>query len=492
MVRIATGLLEGERDGGIDVFKGVPYAQPPVGPLRFRPPQPAANWSGVLPARSAGPACMQPLSANGMPNLGGYAGAVSEDCLTLNVWAPAGAKRAPVMVFIHGGANRFSAGSFSFYDGTAFARDGVVLVTFNYRLGGLGYFAHPALTTAAPRSEPLGNFALLDQITALQWVRRNIMGFGGDPDNVTLFGESSGANQTLWLMTVRAASGLFQKAIVESAGGWIRPATLAEQEQQGVKQAELAGLAGSAATAAALRALPASAFLDPSFSVDFVPFIDGRLVTQTPTRAFFGSRFKGRPLIIGFNSFEGAIMPPSFLTHISDFSSLSDLYLDKLSTDVSIRLLYGDQFAGAPSRWIAHRSATKASAYLYRFSYVTETRRSQLPGAPHFGEIPFVFDSWDHLGGAEAAIWHLLGAGDLPPSGADRAMTARVHGCWVAFAKSGVPDCPGGPAWPAYSAGGDLLMDFDVQSAVAGGVRKVQFDALERAQLPGILNPANH
>jgi para-nitrobenzyl esterase len=489
-VRIATGLLHGRRQDEVDVFKGVPYAQPPVGPLRFRPPRPAARWNGVLAADRFGPACMQPLSASGMPNLGGYAGPTSEDCLTLNIWAPAGAKRAPVMVFIHGGANRFSASSFSFYDGTAFARDGVVLVSFNYRLGGLGYFAHPALTAEGGSHELLGNFALMDQIAALQWIQRNIAAFGGDPANVTLFGESSGANQTLWLMTVRSASALFQKAIVESAGGWIPPVTLREQEQQGVKLSELAGLQGSAATAAALRALPASAFLDPSFTFNFVPFIDGRLVTHTPTQAFAGSRFKGRPLMIGFNSFEGAVMPPGFLSQLGDRrSELAPLYPDNLTTDLSVRLLYGDQFAGASSRWIARRMATRTPAYLYRFSYVTEQRRAQTPGAPHFGEIPFVFDSWDRLGPLEAAVWQLLGAGAVPPGGGDRILTARVHGCWVAFARSGRPECPGGPAWPEYSAGGDPLMDFDVQPAIVNGVRKAQFDALERVLLPGIVNP---
>jgi para-nitrobenzyl esterase len=482
MVRIDSGVLHGQRDGAVDIFRGVPYAKPPIGSLRWKPPQPA-SWQGVRSAESYGPACLQQTNGNGVPNLGGYSGPTSEDCLTLNVWAPKHARMAPVMVWIHGGANRFSASSLPVWDGATFARDGVVLVSFNYRLAGLGYFAHPALTAEAGPHDSLGNYGLMDQIAVLRWVRRNIAAFGGDSKNVTVIGESSGGNQTLWLMTVASAGNLFQKAIVESAGGWIDPATLEQREQDGVKLAQRAGLRGGGVTAAALRALSADAFLDPSFDFDFEPFIDGRLVTETPAQAFARSHFTPRRLIIGFNSFEGSVMRGNALSSLGDQSRrLMSLYPSGQG-DLSERQLWGDMYAGAPSRWIAGRSATRAPAYLYRFSYVPESERATLPGAPHGGELPYVFDSWARLTAP--------GGKELQLAAEDRAMTTLVHGCWVAFAKTGRPDCPQGPVWPEYSASGDHLMDFDGQSMVRSNVRKAQFDAIERALLPRALDSSN-
>jgi para-nitrobenzyl esterase len=242
------------------------------------------------------------------------------------------------------------------FNGAALAHRGVVLVSFNYRLAGLGYFAHPALTKEAGPRRPLGDFGLMDQIAALRWVRRNIAAFGGDPRNVTVFGESSSAIDVQALMATRAASDLFDKAIVESGGSWVTPVRLRERETDGVKLAARAGLSGPHATATALRALPAAAFLDPSFSVDFEPFIDGRLIIETSTQAFARRRVSRKPLIIGFNSFEGAIAP--------GFAALGDLprrlgalYPDNGQGDAALRALYGDRFFGAPSRWVAAQAA---------------------------------------------------------------------------------------------------------------------------------------
>ncbi len=184
------------------MFKSIPYAAAPIGPLRWRPPQPAGSWSGVRSAKAFGPACLQPTGAT---NIAGDPGPVSEDCLTLNVWAPRGGRDLPVMVWIHGGGHRFGSASAPYYDGTAFARDGVVFVSLNYRLAGLGFFAHPALTAEAGPKAPLGNYGLMDQMAALAWVKRNIGAFGGDPRNITVFGESSGALDVQALMAARAA-----------------------------------------------------------------------------------------------------------------------------------------------------------------------------------------------------------------------------------------------------------------------------------------------
>jgi para-nitrobenzyl esterase len=487
LVRVAAGLLVGDRTETGSVFKGVPYAAPPVGELRWRPPAPATPWTGVRSANRFGPACPQPISASGAPNLGGYAGPVDEDCLTLNIWAPRVARRAPVMVWIHGGAHRFGASSMPLYDGSAFARDGVVLVNFNYRLAGLGYFAHPALTREATPGQPLGDFGLMDQIAALAWVRRNIAAFGGDPNNVTVFGESSSAIDVQALMATPSARGLFQKAIVESGGSWVTPVRLREREADGVKLAALAGLSGPAATAATLRALPASAFLDPAFGFDFEPFIDGSLVTETSTQAFAQGHVGGKPMIIGFNSFEGAIAPG--FAALGDLPrQLGGLYPNQGEGDTALRTLYGDRFFGAPSRWVAARVALRGPTYLYRFAYVPEQDRGRLAGAPHGSEVAFVFDSWDRLDGN---LLRQLAGSAAGPTAEDRAMTRLVHARWVAFARHGVPDCPAAPGWPAYSVGTDRLMEFDIRPVVRAGVEKARFDALDQIVLPALLGPAS-
>src|SRR6185437_6797506 len=220
-VRIDSGPLVGVTEGPANVFRNIPFAAPPVGDLRWAPPQPVKPWTAPRPAAAAGPSCPQPMNANGTPNSGGANGPTSEDCLQLNVFAPKGAKGAPVMVWIHGGGHRTGAGWI--YGGQNFARDGVVVVTINYRLGALGYFAHPAIDASARPGDPVGNYGLMDQIAALKWVQRNIAAFGGDPNNVTVFGESAGGMSTLALLATPAARGLYRKAVVESGAGWFPP-----------------------------------------------------------------------------------------------------------------------------------------------------------------------------------------------------------------------------------------------------------------------------
>ena len=229
LVETTSGALQGSPEGNAIVFRGVPYAQPPVGELRWRAPEPA-RLDGVIVADSFGPACLQPVNEDGSPNYGGYAGPVSEDCLTLNIWAPQGATNAPVMVWLFGGGGVVGAGSLPTYHGDAFARDGVMLVSINYRLGGLGGWAHPALT-AEKAGGPNANYALMDAIAALRWVKENAARFGGDPDNVTLFGESAGATMTANLVTSPLAEGLFEKAIFQSTGSPPTPGTPAPGDQ---------------------------------------------------------------------------------------------------------------------------------------------------------------------------------------------------------------------------------------------------------------------
>ena len=261
--RVSThsGVLLGAIENGVSVFKGVPYARPPVGDLRWAPPRPVA-WEGERTATEFGSPCLQRTPPDGSPNGGGVSGPSSEDCLYLNVWAPAGARKAPVMLWLYGGGGVMGSGHVPTYHGDAFARDGVVLVTANYRHGALAGFAHPALTAQVKPGEGFANYHLLDAIAALEWVKTNAGAFGGDPANVTLFGESAGATMVANLVTSPMSRGLFQKAIIESTGSLPTPATPLERaEARGVELATAMGLPGADATAEQLRALDADAIV---------------------------------------------------------------------------------------------------------------------------------------------------------------------------------------------------------------------------------------
>jgi para-nitrobenzyl esterase len=442
-IAVEGGALVGVVHDNANVFRNIPFAAPPVGPLRWRPPQPVKPWTGPRDAILPGPSCPQPMNANGSPNSGGANGPTSEDCLQLNVFAPRQAKAAPVMVWIHGGGHRTGAGWV--YDGQNFARDGVVLVSINYRLGALGYFAHPALTRAAGR-EPVGNYGLMDQIAALQWVQRNIARFGGDPKNVTVFGESAGGMSTLALLATPKAKGLYKKAIVESGGGWFRPATLAQKEAEGAALLAKAGIPA----AADLRALPADRLA--ALEADYGPFTDGRLMTETPTQAAAHGRLADVPLIIGSNSGEDSLMGARDATPAQrdDFT---------------------DRIMGAPARWIAARASAGKPAWLYHFSYIGGRFRPAMTRAAHAAEIQYVFEYWGRRTPMSVV------------TDEDKAMASLMHACWVAFAKTSVPQC-GGQPWPAYDPASDQLMEFGASSGVRAHFRKAPLDAQEAAVLP--------
>ena len=441
--KLDTGVVVGQSSGGVEVFRGVPFAAPPVGPLRWRPPQPVKAWSGERAAGANSAACLQTVVRFSGVSLAGDSG-VSEDCLYLNVFAPVGATKAPVMVWIHGGAN--VAGTGSMYDGSAFARDGVVLVSINYRLGALGFFAHPALTKAAPAGEPLGDYALMDQIAALKWVRRNVAAFGGDPGNVTVFGESAGAMNIVALLGVPSAKGLFNKAIVESNIGWGTARPLAAAETAGVALAQKTGL-GADATVEQLRGLSGEKLLAAGGQGGTI--VDGRLVSESANRAIAGGRAVDVPLIIGSNSFEALLIAGRKPAPTPD-----ELWQ------------FTDGFAGAPARWIARQEAGGAPSWLYYFSYVREDARANSPGAGHASEIPYAFGLTQMFGGPAA-------------SAQDKAMADLMHSCWVGFARTGKPACASGPAWPAYTAAGDQLMEFGAPSGVRQHFRKSELDAQE-------------
>ncbi len=429
-VTIDAGILQGATADGVISFKGVPFAKPPLGQLRWKPPQPLARWQGVRQATSYGPDCMQePFPGDAAP----LGVTPSEDCLYVNVWLPAkapGGKQLPVMVWIYGGGFVNGGGSPQVYDGSQFARQGIVLVSFNYRLGILGFFAHPALTAEQPRF-PAVNYGIMDQIAALKWVQRNIAAFGGDPHNVTIFGESAGGMSVNMLLTSPLVRGLFQKAIIESGGGGpgfpnSRPLHGPDSaESVGLALAKQHGIQGEGAEALArLRQIPADQLklnMITSRTATYVggPVVDDKLDLGTPITLYAEGKGAKVPVIVGANS--------------ADIGGMIE-----------------------PAREIAEQLAAHGQpVYEFRFSYVAESLRGKVPGALHATEIPFAFDTVSARYGK-----------DTTP--ADEAAAKAMHQYWVAFARTGKPEPAGEPAWPAYDARSDQIMDFTNSGPVAG------------------------
>ena len=474
--RIETGVLVGRQSGPVRSFKAIPYAAPPLGPLRWAPPAPARAWAGERDAGADGPACLQPVNADGRPNGGGYAGPTSEDCLTLDVWAPAQAHKAPVMVWIYGGGNLYGADSIAPNDGRAFARDGVVLVSMNYRLGALGFFAHPALTETAGLAEPLASYGIMDQIAALAWVKRNIAAFGGDPRNVTVFGESAGGADVLTLMATPSAHGLFQKATVQSAPAWERPPTLAEAEAAGLALTAWLGLPAHA-DVDKLRAIPAEKLVGAPGR--FGPVVDRRLIFESIAEAFARGEAAPVPLIIGSNSWEASLLPPteSAAYLAAAPPSLRTAYPGEAAEPERLaQAMFTDATMGAPARWIAARASIRAPAWLYAFSYVRVARRGKIPGANHTSENPYVFDTQMIIPSYAAEIVD-----------EDRKVAAFVHSCWVSFAKTGAPRCAAaGRRWPRYDPKTEALMEFAATPVIRTRYREPQLDAQERASPPPV------
>ncbi|ASR50303.1 carboxylesterase/lipase family protein [Blastomonas fulva] len=492
VVKVAQGQLAGVRDGDLDRFHAIPFAAPPVGPLRWRAPQPAPRWTGAHDASRLGPACPQTIRPAVVA--GGVADNQSEDCLQLNIWRPSGARKLPVMVWIHGGAHVIGSGTFPAFDGTALARQGVIVVTVNYRLGALGYFAHPALTRAAPKGEATGNYGLMDQLAALRWVQANIAAFGGDPAQVTLFGESAGAIAVSTLLANPEAKGLFARAIVQSGVGLADMKTLADEEARGMAIAARAGAQG-AATADDLRALSVEALVKagevrkPGEMAG--PFIDGTLVRESPWRVFARSEPIDVPVLVGANSNEASVIlamrvpPGAALFYLGDYPAAgraaygTGLAGEELGEDELARQVLGDAWFVAPARWLAERTGKGAPSYLYHFDYVAEERRARAKGAAHGSEIPYVFGTLDYLGSVAG-----------PVSAGDRNFSAGVSACWGAFAKTGAPNCPLAPDWPRYDPASDRAVVFGPQTAIVPQFRKAQIDHLLKvhAQRTGV-NP---
>jgi len=505
VVRVETGELQGMVADGVVSFRGIPFAAPPVGDLRWRPPQPAARWTGVRQATEFGTACMQgrfgppPSAAAGAP----AAPVPSEDCLFLNIWRPADptARNLPVMVWIYGGGFTGGSSSSPNTSGAGFARQGVILVAMNYRVGRFGFFAFPALSAERP-DETKGNYAYMDQIAALQWVRRNIAAFGGNPSNVTLFGFSAGGVSVHSMLASPQARGLFHKAIVESGGSRDSVLTARPLREDGVDrnypvsaetigiqfarsmgiegtdQAALAKLRGLSADQVLRGAPPPPGINPPPYET--TPILDGKLITETAESAYKARRQPRVPLLLGSNSADTAgnrvraATKDEFFARFGQWSTQARAAYDpggstELATLVSRA---NDDFGQAePARFAANAFAANGSpVYLYRFSYVQSTLRERMrAGAPHGGEISYVFGT---LGGSVA-----LDA--VPPE--DLAVSRMVQSYWVNFAKKGDPNGAGLPIWPRHEPKKDLIFEFRPDGSAGAGPdpRKARLDVTQ-------------
>jgi len=487
-----SGWIEGSAstDGAVRVFKGIPYAEPPIGRLRWRAPQPVAPWQGVRPAKEFGPRSIQP---NRPERSIGYFGpeTESEDCLYLNIWTQGqGQANRPVMVWIHGGAFVVGSGALPLFDGEHLARAGAVLVTVNFRLGRLGFLTHPDLSRESGRGAS-GNYGLLDQIAALGWIRENIAAFGGDPQRVTLFGQSTGSVSVSLLMASPLAKGLIHRAIGQSGARFASPSSssaiaggmqlLDSAERCGAEFVRTLG----ARSADELRSRPAAEIqlwrpesadpAAPNHPTDTAyPVFDGYLLPDTPHAIFAQARQNDVPLLTGSNENEGATMlsagPLSrFLSASrSEFRDLFPAFLklfpaenDAQAIDASRSAFGYRSFVWQNWTWASLQARTgRSKAYYYRFARVPplppdaaflENTAEKL-GAFHGAEIPYVFRN------LQVRSW--------PWTDADRRLSAKISSYWLNFAANGDPNGDGLPDWPAFTPAGSQAMIFGDEAGI--------------------------
>ena len=471
-VTVAGGRLEGAagRDAAVHVFKGVPYAAPPVGPRRWKAPAPPAAWSGVRPADRFAPACVQNVTGARLPWTDEFMhqGAVDEDCLYLNVWTTAsrGARR-PVLVYIYGGGFNEGSGSVAIYDGEALAKKGLVVVTFNYRVGVLGFLAHPDLGAESPHAAP-GNYGLLDQVGALRWIQENIAAFGGDPANVTIAGQSAGAMSVYLLTASPRTRGLFHRAIVQSGPGGL--ASFGVGSARALAQSRtVAGQAGAAwakahgaTSLAALRARAARELLAPVAGappVRFAPVIDGWLLTEDVDAVYAKGRQQDVPLLTGMNADEGSAFEgygtatmasfreqarARFGDRAPQFLALYPTASDGDAARAQVRSAR-DGALVALQQLASQRAATaKTPAFLYYFEHAIPWPEHPQYGAFHTGEVPYVFGNLALL--------------ERPWTAVDRTLAETASSYWVRFATAGDPNGPRLPAWPAYTPSSPSVM----------------------------------
>lgn len=500
-VKIESGIIKGVTEGEVSSFKGIPYAAPPVGEYRWRPPQPVKPWDGVRDATEFGATCAQ---AGWGIAPGAIAEGSSEDCLYLNLWVPAKAKpgdKLPVMVWIHGGAFVGGSGNNS---GEQFAKQNIILMSFNYRLGRLGHFAFPALSEEYPE-EPKGSYAFMDMIAALEWVQENITAFGGDPDNVTIFGFSAGGVSVHSLLTIPTAKGLFHKAISHSGGGRdgvltgrpIRkekadPFYTVSAETIGINFARKHGIEGTDAEALAkLRAMSVEEIVDGGQETDGQggprtypgPILDGKLVVETAESAYKAGRQADVPLMIGNCSAE---IGGSFVNTSSSKEELFSLFGeledeakaaydpngDKEFAEV-ITQFNTDWVWGEPARYAARIFTDSGEpSYMFHFGYVPPAMRERARfGAGHGSDVPYVFGTLNSRWGA------------AEPTPDEEKLANIMNSYWTNFAKTGDPNGEKLPDWPLYDTQKEEILDIELDGNPVGkpDPRKARLDVIEKA-----------
>jgi para-nitrobenzyl esterase len=489
-VHVATGDLAGTRsaDGQIREFKGVPYAAPPVGDLRWKIPQPVAKWEGVRPATAFGARCMQTHTFSDMIFRDN---GPSEDCLYLNVWTPAATANAklPVMVWIYGGGFVAGAGSEPRQDGENLARKGVVVVNLNYRLGIFGFFSHPELNKESGHNSS-GNYGLLDQTMALQWVKDNIAAFGGDPANMTIFGESAGSFSVSALMASPLSRAMFSHAIGES-GAFFSRTLVAKSVEETAKMGAQFGESIGASSLAALRAKPGGELMEAAVkqkAVRFAPNIDGFFLPEDVYSIYAAGKQSKVPLLAGWNADEGSYQTifgkepataQTYAAHMNTMFGKDAEALEKVypaTTDEEAKRaagdLAGDQFIGFSTwKWIEMQSTTgEAAVYRYQFDDAPPMDAADVGkpprGAYHSSEIEFVFN--------------VLPSKKLPWREEDKKLADLMSSYWSNFAKTGNPNGPGLPEWPAYTQeAGYPVMHLSAQPHAAPDAHRQRYKVLD-------------
>ena len=489
--------FRGSGDARVVVYRGLPYAAPPVGEDRWRPPKPAAQWQGVRSADTFSDSCYQPRHTStfvwrreDFP--------VSEDCLYLNVWAPEAGESLPVMVWFHGGAHTSGQGHSLIFDGTELASHGVVLITINYRLGPFGFLAHPLLAAESPVGSA-GNYGLLDKIAALQWVKANVGAFGGDADNVTVFGQSAGSQSVCALMASPLARGLFHKAIGQSAAC---VNTIPSEDANGFTRGERLVSKLALSSVQAMRNVPPDTVLASALSTGWEAesriTVDGWVLPEHPLTTFQEGRQAPVPLMLGFLADEGVELFPknpalsvgelgAFLQQVAGARAqdLKSEYVDEFPSPADLQHAVATDFfmAFGMRRWAEYQAAIDQPTFFYFMDhvppafhlYMPEQTALDLPGGPrsggayHSGDLAFVFGNTDKVG--------------LDWNDADRTLSRHMVKYWVQFAQTGNPNGSSLPVWRAFDLGNKWTQVLDSAPRAIAGVRASRLDIMA-AQWP--------
>ncbi len=507
VIQIESGRLQGVAEHNMFAFKNIPYAAPPVGDLRWRPPQPALPWTGTRDASLFGDSCPQPFVKN---LSAGLSLPGNEDCLKLNVFTPSKpGKNLPVMVWIHGGGMLVDGSRDAQFTPINLTKNGVIVITFDYRLGTFGFFAsNELIAEAKAKGEPVGNYGTMDQIAVLKWVKNNIAAFGGDPSNVTIFGESAGGRSVTWLMVSDSARGLFHKAIAESAqqsplrGMTQKHLGMAPETEIDAKYMTAVG----AKTLKELRNLPANKLVLTSANFEQGefggPFVDGQIIKGDPIPLFAAGKQAKVPFMIGTNSWDSSFLVPGqpaigvLAKKIHENpKNIEKLYSRVKDKCVESSDVLGDMLYRGSTKLLADSMNGIAPGYAYYFDYLTKNIRAAYPGVPHTFEISYVFGSYGLMPqapdkpetGTNNCALIKRATADLKQKGVwskywypitnktdpqDITMSEKMSASWAAFAKTGNPNVSGQANWPIYNLNADVMRNFSYEQETITGLLK--------------------